>query len=120
MGVIGPSSYLPNDVISPQGSVCEKHNDRPAVKSIVGETDSFGSETMEVCQECLDEHNANLRKQRTNPDPEQFLTCESCSTRDKTVKPTRDPEEGSAGPVYHWCAACRKSVFDHFYEGYDD
>lgn len=115
MATIGPSSFLPGDVIRPAGRTCDKHPERAAIKSIVGETDSFGSETTEVCQECLDEHNAAMRKQRENPDPEKFLDCESCGTRDKTVKPCRDPEEGSHGPVYHWCGPCRKEVFANFY-----
>lgn len=114
MGVIGPSSYLPGDVIRPVGLTCDKHPERAAVKSIVGEVDSFGAETVEACQECLDAHKAAERKQRENPDPEQFMTCESCGTRDKTVQATRDPEEGMCGPVYQWCGPCRKRVFDNF------
>lgn len=38
MGTIGPSSYLPGDVIRPVDLVCDKHPERAAVMSIVGET----------------------------------------------------------------------------------
>lgn len=94
--------------------VCAKHSNRRAVKRIQTETDSMGFETVEVCQECLDAHKASERKQRTNPDPAQFMTCESCGTRDKTVRGTRDPEEGFSGPVYQWCSGCRNQVFSRF------
>lgn len=114
MGSIGSSSYLPGDIIAPAGKHCGQHVDRLAVKSIVGETDSFGSETKEVCQACLDEHNAEQRAQRANPDPSTFIECESCSVTDGTVKPVRDPEEGRAGPLYYWCKKCTKEVMDKF------
>lgn len=114
MSSIGPSSYLPGDIINPVASACDKHPNRFAVKSIVGETDSMGSEVTQVCQECLDEYIAARKKQRENSDPENFYDCEGCGVRDKTVKPARDPEEGLAGPVYYWCAECRKDIFSRW------
>lgn len=114
MGVIGPSRNLPGSIINPVHSHCEEHPDRPAVKSIVGETDSFGSETLEVCQECLDNYHKTRAEKLANPDPENFYDCEGCGVRDKTVKPCRDPEEGMAGPVYYWCAECRKDIFSRW------
>lgn len=116
MGVIGPSKHLPGNIIDPVHSRCEEHPDRPAVKSIVGETDSFGSETQEVCQECLDKYRQDRDKKLANPDPDDFFDCDGCSKRDETVKPARDPEEGMAGPVYYWCAECRKDVFSKWSE----
>lgn len=114
MGTIGSSSHLPGDIIAPVSKYCSTHESVLAVKSIVGETDSWGSETDEVCQKCLDEFLAKEKEQRKNPDPALFHSCETCGTTDATVKPTRDPEEGRAGPVYNWCSTCRKQVMDNF------
>lgn len=116
MGCIGPSKHiLPGDVIGlAEHCDCSYHKGVAAVSSIATEVDSFGCETVEVCQECVDAHNERLRQQRLNPDPALFLQCESCGTTDKTVKPTRDPEEGGAGPLYDWCGKCRAEVFSNW------
>lgn len=116
MGAIGPSKHLPGNIIDPVHSRCEEHPERAAVKSIVGECDSFGSETHEVCQECLDKYHQYRKEKLANPDPEDFFSCDGCSKRDETVKPTRDPEEGTSGPVYYWCAECRKDVLSKWNE----
>lgn len=97
--VIGPNSYLPGQKIKvPQGAMCDEHPDRPAVSRIVGETDSFGSELIDACQECMD--------QIDNHKKDAIYTCDWCGTLGELL-PTRDPDEGLTGPVYHVCHACR-------------
>jgi hypothetical protein len=50
--VTGPISTLPGAVHRvPEGATCDEHPDRPAVLRVQGETDSFGSETIDYCQE---------------------------------------------------------------------
>lgn len=116
MGYINhPTNTTPGCVFpSEKNDVCSKHQHRKAVKRIQSETDSMGFETIEMCQECYDKHLARAKKNEESPDPENFMTCESCGTRDKTVRGTRDPEEGLYGPVYQWCSSCRNQVFSRF------
>lgn len=115
MTINGPTSTLPGHLWPAEpGDMCAEHPSRQAVKKIQTETDSFGFETLEVCQECLDNYHKTRAEKLANPDPEDFFDCEGCSVRDKTVKPARDPEEGMAGPVYYWCAECRKDIFSRW------
>lgn len=100
--VSGPCSTLPgsgHDV--PPGTMCDDHPDRPAVARVQGETDSFGAEYIDMCQECLDEHRAN------KADPANSLgTCEWCGTKGVRVRPRRDYDEGMCGRVYDVCDDC--------------
>jgi hypothetical protein len=101
-------AYLPGQVLKPTaGASCEKHPDRPAPYRVVGETDSFGSEFIEMCQVCYDEFQAYTNDENNRQD------CESCG-KQKSASPRRDPSEGSSGPVYYWCAKCYKGVLDDF------
>ena len=60
--VTGPISTLPGSRHDfPDGTMCDDHPDRKAVARVQGETDSFGSELIDMCQECLDEHRAYMR-----------------------------------------------------------
>lgn len=94
-------AYLPGQTIKPDpNEVCETHSDRPATHCIVGETDSFGSEFMHLCTECF----TKTKQQIENPEPRN---CDWCKTLD-ICKPMRDIDEGSSGPVYYVCTACRK------------
>lgn len=90
----------------PEGAMCDMHEDRPAVVRIQGETDSFGSELVDMCQECYD---AMLAAENTVREGGEW--CEHCKgfVNEKTHA-TRDPEEGSAGPVYYLCAKHRRSM----------
>lgn len=113
MAVIGPSTNLPGDIVTPPyASVCDTHPSVKAVASIIGETDSFGSETQEVCQECLKAHKEQVKQDKL--DPATYMDCDGCGTSDATVKPARDPDEGSCGPVYYWCKKCRTDAFSRF------
>lgn len=54
--VTGPISTLPGRRHElPEGTMCDVHPDRAAVVRVQGETDSFGCEMYDCCQECFDE-----------------------------------------------------------------
>ncbi len=100
--VTGPTSSLPGSRHAvPEGTMCDEHPDRPAVVRIQGETDSFGAEYSDLCQECKDAADAY------NSDSNNHLgTCDWCGANNVRVRPHRDWEEGSAGPVYDVCCSC--------------
>lgn len=106
--VTGPISTLPgasHDV--PDGVMCDDHPDRPAVARIQGETDSFGCELHDMCQECLDEHRSYLRSEEAHEGQ-----CEWCSGYAEDLRDARDYEEGMCGRVYRVCGPCIKRVND--------
>jgi hypothetical protein len=114
-GVIGPNRYLPGQFIKArEGAVCDEHPDRPATYTMIGETDSFGSETHDMCDECR--RDAVSEKER---DVNAEGLCEICHTMQKGVNESRDPSEGMYGPVYRMCPACKKRIIDDFL-GEDD
>lgn len=111
--VTGPISTLPGAHHKiPDGTMCDLHSDRPATHRVQGETDSFGSELNDMCDECYEE----LKK---NPNPTG--TCDWCKTPDVSLRPRRDYDEGTHGPVYHVCQPCIKKDEDRITEEmYDD
>ncbi|MDR9813061.1 hypothetical protein [Rhizobium hidalgonense] len=114
--VTGPISSLPGSRhASPDGSMCDDHPDRPAVARVQGETDSFGSEMYDLCQECLDAFRAET----------VTAHCDWCKG-EAIVRPTRDTDEGLSGPIYYVCTPCYdkqqaviRAEFDD-YDYYDD
>lgn len=105
--VTGPISTPPgrfHDV--PDGQMCDEHPDRPAVARVQGETDSFGAELWDMCQECLDQH----RKEMAEAD--MSGTCDWCHQQKPRLRPRRDYEEGMYGRVYDVCDDCIKRVND--------
>ena len=104
--VTGPISSLPYSAHdTPQGAMCDEHPDRPAVVRIQGETDSFGCEMHDCCQECADA----IRAERRTP---QTGRCDWCKRDAPDLRAQRDYEEGMCGPVYQVCAPCRKRYDD--------
>ena len=99
----GPVSSMPGSSHPfPTGSKCDTHEDRLAVARVQGETDSMGCEYLLACQECVD----GFRKF----DEEEFNTPRYCDWHRGEglgVRPTRDYDEGSAGPLYNVCSECR-------------
>lgn len=96
--VTGPISTLPGTIHPlPPGTMCDVHADRVAVKRIQGETDSFGSELNDCCQECVDEIK--------NAEPVKGQ-CDWCDTKNVEVQNKRDYEEGMSGRVYQICKPC--------------
>ncbi|TAI67625.1 hypothetical protein [Bradyrhizobium sp. Leo170] len=105
--------------------MCDQHPDRPAVARVQGETDSFGSEMNDLCEECLkaDREYARSPEARTGK-------CDWCKQAATVLADTRDYEEGMHGPVYRVCGVCRKrrdeedraelDQYDNDYEPFDD
>lgn len=117
--ITGPISTIPGSRhVSPEGAMCDDHPDRPAVARVQGETDSFGSEMYDLCQECLDAFRAESRTAH----------CDWCKG-EAVVRPTRDTDEGLSGPVYYVCTPCydkqqaaiRAELDDYdYYDDYED
>lgn len=123
--VTGPISTLSgtgHDV--PDGMTCDQHPDRLAVARIQGETDSFGCEMIDMCQECL----AADRAWRKSPEADEWRkgVCEWCENPADDLRDARDYEEGNCGRVYRVCGACKKKDNDYWaaeaaaYDDYDD
>ncbi|MCJ2143701.1 hypothetical protein [Methylobacterium sp. E-066] len=89
----------------PDGAMCEQHPDRPAVANVQGETDSFGYETIFMCQECLDADRAYEATEEAHTG-----TCDWCKREATDLAWARDHEEGMSGPVYRVCKACSDRV----------
>lgn len=117
----GPVSSLPGSFHDlPEGTMCETHEDTLAVKRIQGETDSFGAEYVCMCQACYDEYQAYVEAKRASP-----CYCDWCKQMKTGVAPTRDYDEGMAGPVYQVCSDCRVRATEEAEEeidsqGYED
>lgn len=106
--VTGPISTLPGAIHElPDGTVCDVHPDRPAVVRIQGETDSFGCEMNDCCEECADEIRSYARSAEASTG-----RCDWCKKDATDLRDQRDYEEGLNGPVYRVCAACRKHADD--------
>lgn len=97
----GPVSTLPGCISGvPAGTKCDEHPDRDAVRRIQGETDSFGCEYHDMCQECHDEY------VRETNSADYSGTCNWCGKHVERLIPHRDIEEGSYGRVYEVCKPC--------------
>ena len=125
----GPVSTLPGHYLNvPEGTMCDNHPDRIAIRRVQGETDSFGCEAEDMCQECFDAEIAS----RYEPCPachgnrgefpdlytcpvcmnegkirrRNMGNCDWCKSTNVEVRPHRDFEEGRAGRVYDVCNEC--------------
>lgn len=106
--VTGPISTLPGAAHSlPHGAKCDEHPDRKAVVRLQGETDSFGAELLDMCEECRAEYVADMRSDDARSGP-----CDWCRAEAQDLANTRDYDEGTRGPVYRVCGACRKRQND--------
>ena len=120
--VTGPISTLSGASHAvPDGQMCDQHPDRPAVARIQGETDSFGCEMHDMCQECLDAE----REWRNSPEAAEWRkgTCEWCKNPADDLRDRRDSEEGTCGRVYRVCGACVKKDNEYWAQeaaAYDD
>lgn len=104
--VTGPCSTLPGHRSgAPDGTMCDDHPDRRAVARVQGETDSFGSEQHDLCEECLDRYRREAALDRIGQ-------CDWCKQQATDLRPRRDYEEGMCGPVYDVCGACVKREND--------
>lgn len=108
--VTGPISTLPGSIHSPPGgTMCDNHPDEPAVTRVQGETDSFGSEMEDICQQCIDERRAYRCSEAGKAEELEWRTgnCDWCKKPATDRRETRDYEEGMHGPVYMVCGPCR-------------
>lgn len=126
--VTGPISSLPGSGHAvPDGQKCDAHPDRDAVARIQGETDSFGCEMIDMCQECFD---AELAWHQSDEAAAwRKGKCEWCRNEATDLRDTRDYEEGLHGRVYRVCGSCIKHRDDELRreldsydwdDGYDD
>ena len=76
-------------------------------------TDSMGSEMHDLCQECLDKAGAAARADASG-------TCDWCKAQATDLRNHRDWEEGSSGPVYRVCGACRTRESENLAADIDD
>lgn len=112
----GPISTLPGAFHSlPDGCKCDDHPDRPAVARVQGETDSFGCELIDMCQECLDEHRAYSKSEDARSG-----ICDWCGSTATDLGSRRDFDEGLSGRVYRVCGGCRKRQDDRLREEAED
>jgi hypothetical protein len=97
----GPVSTMPGSRHEiPEKIMCDKHPERPAVTRVQGETDSFGCEYYDMCQECLDKY----RKEISEAD--HSGRCDWCHKHADRLYAHRDIEEGACGAVYEVCKSC--------------
>ena len=112
----GRVSTMPGSVHElPEGTKCDSHEDRLAVKRIQGETDSFGCEYVMLCQECLDAYHKFREEERNTP-----RYCDWCKQQKLHVSPHRDVDEGMAGPVYNVCRECKHAEAELFAKEYEE
>ena len=113
--VTGRISTLPGTLHSvPAGCMCDDHPDREAVARIQGETDSFGAELIDMCQECLNTYREEIKNSDTSG------TCDWCNSFAQKLRPRRDYEEGSYGRVYQVCDSCVQKETKHLLEETED
>lgn len=93
---------LPGNRIKYSGNeFCEECLDSSrATWKLTGECDSFGCEYVFLCDKHLEEHDAAALVADTSG------TCEWCKLEKEKLRPHRDIDEGSNGPVYNICSAC--------------
>lgn len=130
--VTGPISTLAGTTRDvPEGMMCDNHPDQPAVVRVQGETDSFGCEMEDICQQCVDERKAYRCSEAGQAEELEWRTgaCEWCKNHVTDLRDARDYEEGMSGRVYRVCGACIKRVNDEaqaeldasgYYDDYDD
>jgi hypothetical protein len=113
--VTGPISTLAGTTRDvPEGMMCDYHPDQPAVVRVQGETDSFGCEMEDICQQCVDERRSYRCSEAGQAEELEWRTgqCEWCKGLATDLRDARDYEEGMNGRVYRVCGACIKRVND--------
>jgi hypothetical protein len=89
--------------------MCDYHPDHPAVARIQGETDSFGCEMEDICQQCLDERRTYRCSEAGRAEAAAARTgnCEWCREPATDLRDARDYDEGMYGRVYRICGGCQ-------------
>jgi hypothetical protein len=116
--VTGPCSTLPGaSHVVPDGMMCDDHPDRPATHRIQGETDSFGAELNDMCDECHTSFKEAMVKYR---EESRHGTCDWCKNPASDLRDKRDYEEGLSGPVYRVCGGCVRRENERLQDELDD
>lgn len=120
--VTGPISSLPGAMRTPpEGTMCDDHPERLAYRRVQGETDSFGCEMHDLCEECV--------REMQNAVVDTSGHCDWCKQHKPKLFKRRDSDEGMSGPVYDVCSDCTAAVIkrrqqeqeeDDAYYGRDD
>jgi hypothetical protein len=98
----GPVSSMPGSVHHlPEGATCDEHPLRRALKRVQGETDSFGCEYVDMCEECFNAFRTYEAEER-----KRLKYCCWCKQEKMGVRPHRDMDEGMSGPLYDVCGDC--------------
>lgn len=124
--ITGPISTLPGAIHEvPRSMKCDQHDNRKAVVRVQGETDSFGCEMIDMCQECFDAH----KEWKNSPEAAEHRkgVCEWCKNPADDLRDRRDFEEGMSGQIYLVCGECVKkeneslaAEYEDSYNDYDD
>lgn len=106
--VTGPISSLPGQTFAPGSQdVCDTHLDRKATHRVQGETDSYGSEMHDMCDECY----AEYKDEKAKLGGGVFMGhCDCSPTVEQPMFAWRDYDEGMAGPVHYNCKACKTRI----------
>jgi len=83
----------------PAGQRCDDCADKPATHRLQGETNSFGAEWADLCDECYTRERERLRKDRAG-------ACDWCTKYTDALIATRDYDEGLHGDTYRVCPHC--------------
>jgi len=91
-----------------------------ATVRVQGETDSFGCEYSHYCEAChkLSEELNDYYTKKHEDDESQCDWCKKAVPQ-KSLRHTRDIDEGSSGPVYEVCSECRTKQNDYINDELD-
>jgi hypothetical protein len=107
--VTGPISTLPGASHAvPDGMECDYHPGVQGVARVQGETDSFGCEMEDICQQCIDQRRAYRCSDAGKAEALEARTgkCDWCKESATDLREARDYDEGMYGPVYRVCGSC--------------
>lgn len=107
----GSVGGLPGHLLKlPAPCDCDDHPGVPAYRRVQGETDSFGCEYHDLCEECVNK----VRSQKIEG------ACDYCHADSEDLRHFRDYDEGSCGPVYRLCAPCITEAYDRINEEWEE
>lgn len=93
------TTTLPGSVRGvPAGQTCDDCG-KPATRCLQGETDSFGAEWADLCDDCYAIERERRRKDRAGD-------CDWCKQHTDALIWTRNYDEGMHGSTYRVCKSC--------------
>lgn len=115
--ITGPISTLAGALYGvPDGAKCDNHPKRKATHRLQGETDSFGCEMHDLCEQCYQ------RYRKEDREADRSGVCDWCKEAATDLRDRRDYDEGLYGPVYRVCGGCVRRQNEELEEenGFDD